>query len=171
MRFRYRSITARGMRGERGGVAVEFAIILPVLMLLVFGIIDFGHAWYMRHLMSDGSRDGARYGTRYQTVPGNQAQRLLPKNLSPSISDYVLNTAADNDGKNGWGLKNLLPADANPQVTPTGAASTENVGINLAGEDLHVTITATKTWFVLGNLIPGLGSTETLSVTTTMKCE
>jgi Flp pilus assembly protein TadG len=33
------------MRGERGAIAVEFAIILPVLMFLVFGIIDFGHAW------------------------------------------------------------------------------------------------------------------------------
>ena len=77
MRFRYGSIAARGMRGERGGVAVEFAIILPVLMLLVFGIIDFGHAWYMRHLMSDGSREEARYGTRYQTVPGRMKHNAI----------------------------------------------------------------------------------------------
>jgi hypothetical protein len=171
MRFRYSSIAARGMRGERGGVALEFAIILPVLMLLALGIIDFGHAWYMRHLMSDASREGARYATRYKTVAGNATQRLLPKNLSPSIDDYILNSAAENDGSNGWGLKSFLPADANPVVTPGGPAMTETNGINLAGEDLNVTVTATKTWFVIGNLIPGLGSTETLSVTTTMKCE
>jgi Flp pilus assembly protein TadG len=171
MRFGFNSDRKRGIRGEHGGVAVEAAIIFPVLMLLVFGIIDFGHAWYMRHLMSDASREGARYGTRYQTVPGNATQRLLPKALNPSISNYILNTAAQNGGSSGWGLTSLLPTDANPVVTPTGAAATETSGIKLAGEDLKVTVTATKTWFVLGNLIPGLGSTETLSVTTTMKCE
>jgi Flp pilus assembly protein TadG len=162
MRFRYRSITARGMRGERGGVAVEFAIILPVLMLLIFGIIDFGHAWYMRHLMSDASREGARYGTRYQTVAGNTAQRLLPKNLSPTVTNYILKT---------WGLQNSLPSDASPQVVLGGPAATETNGSVLAGEDFNVTVTATKTWFVLGNLIPSLGDSTTLSVTTTMTCE
>jgi Flp pilus assembly protein TadG len=43
----------RRLRREDGSIAVEFAIIFPILMLLVFGVIDFGHAWYMRHLMSD----------------------------------------------------------------------------------------------------------------------
>ena len=66
MRCGFRSKTKRGIRAERGAIAVEFAIIFPVLILLVFGIIDFGHAWYMRHMMSDASREGARYGTRYQ---------------------------------------------------------------------------------------------------------
>ena len=171
MRLGFGSEAKRGMGSERGGIAVEFAIIFPVLMLLVFGIVDFGHAWYMRHLMSDASREGARYGTRYQTVPGDTTKRLLPKDLSPSISNYVLKTGEQNGGNSGWGLTNLLPPKANPVVTPSGAAATETVGINLAGEDLNVTVTATKTWFVLGKLIPGFGDSTTLSVTTTMKCE
>ena len=29
-------------RGERGGAALEFALIAPILLLLVFGIVDFG---------------------------------------------------------------------------------------------------------------------------------
>jgi len=159
------------MRAEHGGVAVEFAIIFPILVLLVFSIVDFGHAWYMRHVMSDASREGARYGTRYQTAPGNTTQRLLPTALSPSISDYILKTAAQNGGSRGWGLKSLLPADANPTASPTGAAATETSGTKLAGEDLTVTVNATKTWFVLGSIMPGFGSSTNLTVSTTMKCE
>jgi len=159
----------RFIRKEHGGVAVEFAIILPILVLLVFGIIDFGHAWYMRHLMSDASREGARYGSRFTTdIAGN---RILPKNLSPSITSYVLNRAGENGGSSGWGLRSLLPADASPSVNCSGAAFTEANSNNLAGEDLIITVNATKTWFVLGRLIPGFGSNTNLTVSTTMTCE
>jgi hypothetical protein len=54
---------------------------------------------------------------------------------------------------------------------PSGPAATETNASILAGEDFIVTITATKTWFVLGSLIPGFGDSKTLSVTTTMTCE
>ena len=77
------SKTKKGMRGEHGAVAVEFAIILPILLLLVFGIIDFGHAYYMKHVLQNSCREGARYATRYQT--DNSGNRLLPSALTPSI--------------------------------------------------------------------------------------
>jgi Flp pilus assembly protein TadG len=160
MRCGFRSDAKRGIRGERGGVAVEFAIIFPVLMLITFGAIDFGHAWYMRHLMSDASREGARYATRY--VTDSSGHRILPKNLSPTVANYVLTT---------WGLTSRLPCDASPAVVPSGAGATETNASILAGEDFIVTISATKTWFVLGKLIPGLGSSTTLNVITTMTCE
>ena len=159
MRCRFGSDAKRGLRAEHGAIAVEFAIILPVLLFLVFGIIDFGHAWYMRHVMSDASREGARYGTRYSTVG---TTRILPKDLSPTVANYVLTT---------WGLTARLPGDASPTVVPSGAAATETNASILAGKDFIVTITATKTWFVLGHLIPGLGSSQTINVTTTMTCE
>ena len=160
MRRRFWSDVSRGLRSERGGITVEFAIIFPILVLLVFGIIDFGHAWYMRHMMSDASREGARYGTRYLTDA--TGHRILPKNLSPSVTNYVLTT---------WGLASHLPADASPTVTPSGPAATETNTSILAGEDFIVTITATKTWLVLGKLLPGVGDSATLRVTTTMTCE
>jgi Flp pilus assembly protein TadG len=148
---------------------VEFAIILPVLVLLVFGIVDFGHAWYLRHMMSDACREGARYGTRYRTDGANH--RILPGNLNPSITNYILNDSAENGGNGGWGLTGLLPTDANPTVTLSGPAATETNPSILAGEDLTVTVNAQKSWFILGSLIPGFGSNVDLSVSTTMTCE
>jgi hypothetical protein len=168
MRFGFGSEAKRGMRSERGGISVEFAIIFPILMLLVFGVIDFGHAWYMRSLISDASREGARYGTRYWT---NGTARILPKDLNPSITNFVLNPSTENSGKGGWDLKDRLPTNADPQIFPEGAGATWTEPTSLAGQVLIVRITATKTWFVLGKLIPGFGDTATLSVTTTMTCE
>jgi hypothetical protein len=118
--------------------------------------------------MSDASREGARYATRYCTVG---TKRILPKDLAPTVTNFVLNTSAENGGNGGWGLKSLLPSNANPAVSPGGPAATWATATTLAGKDFIVTVTATKTWFVLGKLIPGMGSSKLLSVTTTMTCE
>jgi len=160
MRCGFGSEAKRGMRSERGGVAVEFAIILPILMLLVFGIIDFGHAWYMKQIVINASREGARYGTRYTGS--------VPNALYPSISDYILNTSTQNSNRGGVGLRSLLP-DANPEVpTPTGTGYTS---INPPGQPLSVTVKATKHWWVVNKFIPGMESNTILSVTTTMAVE
>ena len=150
MFIRLRQLLRRG-RGQEGAVAVEFALILPVLVLFVFGICDFGHYWYISHVMSDASREGARYGTRYKTYfdPTQGTVRTLPKNLSPTIKNHVLLPAyAD--------YASRLPSDSNPDVFPSGDGWTATDPTTLAGKDLVITVTATKTWWVLGFLIPGL---------------
>lgn len=51
----------RGLRlGESGQALVEFAIVAPMLLLLVLGIVDFGRAFYTYHVMIDAAREGAR---------------------------------------------------------------------------------------------------------------
>jgi Flp pilus assembly protein TadG len=53
----------KGMiRGERGTSLVEFVLVLPIFLLLVFAIVDFGmgfHAWLT---VTNSAREGARYG-------------------------------------------------------------------------------------------------------------
>lgn len=130
--------------------------------------MDLGHAWHMNNVMSNACREGVRYGTKY--IPSG-ISRVLPKDLNPSIRNYILNDSSANGGKGGWGLATLLPPDAGVQVTLGGPAATATDPATLTGQDLTVTITARKTWFFLGMLLPGLGSYKTLSATTTMKCE
>jgi Flp pilus assembly protein TadG len=152
---------ARLRRREEGSVAVEFGILVPLFLLLVFGIVDFGHAYYMKEMATNASREGARYGTRY-VAPGGT--RTLPKDLNPSIQNYLMNTWG------GSGLNGLF-STANPQVTLNGPGIIESVAANLPDEDLTVTVTVTKNWFVIGKLIPGIGSATVISASTTMKCE
>lgn len=45
---------------ERGATAVEFAILLPVLLLLVLGIMEFGRAFHVQTTLSNAARDGVR---------------------------------------------------------------------------------------------------------------
>ncbi len=47
---------------ERGAVAAEFALLLPVLLTILFGIIEFGMIMYSREVVTNASREGARAG-------------------------------------------------------------------------------------------------------------
>lgn len=48
-------------RRDDGASAVEFALVLPLLLLVVFGIISFGMYFAGALALSNGSREGARY--------------------------------------------------------------------------------------------------------------
>lgn len=45
---------------ERGAVAVEFALVIPVLLLLVFGIVEFGNIYNVQIQVTSAAREGAR---------------------------------------------------------------------------------------------------------------
>lgn len=45
---------------DRGSVAVEFALLLPLLLLIVFGTIDFGRAINAQITLTQAAREGAR---------------------------------------------------------------------------------------------------------------
>src|SRR3954469_14916832 len=56
-------MSVRGIRrdsGDRGAVAVEFALVLPVLLLVIFGIIDFGRMLYAKITLAEAAHEGAR---------------------------------------------------------------------------------------------------------------
>ncbi|MEO5994511.1 MAG: TadE family protein, partial [Arthrobacter sp.] len=45
---------------ERGAVAVEFALLAPVLVLLLLGIMEFGRAYNVQISLSSAAREGVR---------------------------------------------------------------------------------------------------------------
>lgn len=54
---------------ERGAAAVEFAIILPLLMTLLLGIIEFGYLFNQQISLTQAAREGAReYAIHYMDV-------------------------------------------------------------------------------------------------------
>ena len=138
---------------EGGSAAVEMAILVPILLLIIFGIIDFGHAWYMRQEITNASRAGARYGAQYHT--DDNGFHLLPNALKPTIASWVTSQYG------------VLLKDGNLQIYPGGAGYTSG----LAGDDLSVTVTATKTWWVISLLVPGMAHSVNLTASTVMKCE
>lgn len=55
---------------DRGATAVEFAIIAPVLILLLLGILAFGHAMHVQSVLSNAARDGVRVMALQDTSGG-----------------------------------------------------------------------------------------------------
>jgi Flp pilus assembly protein TadG len=55
--------TARGRRRERGAALTEFAIIVPVIAMLLCGLVEFGFAWQDKMTTESAVRAGARTGS------------------------------------------------------------------------------------------------------------
>jgi len=55
-------MTGRAQRrlDNRGQALVEFALLLPLVMLILIGIIEFGRAWQAKQTLTDVAREGAR---------------------------------------------------------------------------------------------------------------
>jgi len=143
-------------RQTKGAVAVEFAILSTIFLLLIAGVLDFGHAWYMKQVITNASREGARYGITYQT--NTSGVRIAPNALNPTIQAYIQNNYLANAA---------LPCDANPTIILEGAGYTSGT----KGAGLEVTVTATKTWFIISSFVPGMGEQQSLSAKTVMLCE
>lgn len=52
--------TTRKLKSERGAELIEFALVLPVLLLIVLGIVDFGFLFQRMQVMTNAAREGAR---------------------------------------------------------------------------------------------------------------
>ena len=63
-------------RNERGAVAAEFAIVLPVLLLMIIGTMEFGLMMYGREVVTNATREGARYGIVAQSPPVTSSEMI-----------------------------------------------------------------------------------------------
>lgn len=61
-------MTALRRRGQRGQGLVEIALVLPVFLLLLMGLFDFGRLIYAFNTVSEAARNGSRVAIVNQTV-------------------------------------------------------------------------------------------------------
>lgn len=79
-----------GWRSERGAVAVEFALVLPVLLALVLGIVEFGRAYNAQISVTHAAREAARTMAVKDNWP--QAQQAA-RNAAPSLNSASMTLA------------------------------------------------------------------------------
>ena len=65
----------RKLRKDNGQGMVEFALVLPILLLVMFGIIEFGRLLFTYSMISAASREGARYAAASGRLPGTATER------------------------------------------------------------------------------------------------
>jgi hypothetical protein len=92
-------------RGEAGQALVEFALILPVILLLVVGMLEFARAWNLHQVMTDAAREGARRavladklaadGQTQDSVYKAMWDRLAQFGYDPQHADMSIDPLAD----------------------------------------------------------------------------
>jgi len=71
-----------GRRDQRGAAMVEFALVLPLVLLLTFGAIDFGFAFSDAAGIKSATRSGARIGSALSKQPGQLQSIVAAVNAS-----------------------------------------------------------------------------------------
>jgi Flp pilus assembly protein TadG len=93
-------------RGEKGATLVEFAFILPIFILFIFGIIDFGWAFSQNLDVKQGAREGGRIlavngGSGASATARCQDLQTQIKNRTTELtnaSETIILTFTDADG-------------------------------------------------------------------------
>ncbi|NOZ40505.1 MAG: pilus assembly protein [Planctomycetes bacterium] len=67
--------------GRRGAATVEFAIVAPVFILFVLGIVEYGRAMMVQQLLTNATREGARRAV-VQGVTATEASDIVESMLS-----------------------------------------------------------------------------------------
>jgi Flp pilus assembly protein TadG len=81
-------MSRRRLRDERGASAVEFALIVPLLIALVVGIIEFGHAFQVQGQLSAAAREGVRaMALQNDPAAARAAVRNATSTFDPTVAD------------------------------------------------------------------------------------
>jgi len=85
-------------RTDHGGVLAEFAIVVPVALLLLLGAVDFGRVWALASASANAAHAGAQYGSQNAQLAGDieGMRQVTIRDLANSPA-----LAASNPGENG----------------------------------------------------------------------
>jgi Flp pilus assembly protein TadG len=94
-------------KDERGQELVEFAIILPFLLLVAFGVLDLGRIFHAAITITNAAREGARYGTFYpDDAPGIiAATRSEAANSGIDLSTSLIQVSCPQGCDSGFPLR------------------------------------------------------------------
>ena len=138
------------IKNQKGASAVEFAIVAPLLVLLVIGIAEFGILWYNSQIIVNASREGARAGITRQT---DASDTTTASGIKWIVDTYCANRLITFGGGS---------------VPITDFPLGNNIGKSF-GEDFSVRVRYTY-HFLVPSLF-GLGLNKTLTGLTLMKME
>ena len=137
----------RARNSERGMAIVEFAILVPALMMLLIGLVEMGRFAYYSIIVANAARAGAQYGAQ---------------SLATAADSNGMTQAALNDGQNITGLSVPTPPSNFCQCADGGASTCEATDCSSSHRLTYVQVDTRGTYSSLFNY-PGLPSTFTVN--------
>ncbi len=91
-----RELLNKFWQNRRGNAAVELALLMPIMMVMLAGITEVGYAFYQASALERGLRAGATYASRAE-LPLSADAKTVVENLVKSASmDGALGVSASN---------------------------------------------------------------------------
>jgi Flp pilus assembly protein TadG len=78
-------------RARRGAVIVEFALVVPFISLIVFGVIDFSRAYGQLNALDSALREGTRYGSTIRDDPTTDYTTIVKTKVQEYATQYGFN--------------------------------------------------------------------------------
>lgn len=122
--------SSRVRRGEDGAAAVEFALLVPIVLLLVFGIIQYGLYFWADQGGSDASRDAARLSAVGNPIACTPFKANVKSPINKMGSGFTITRTY----KSPAGVTRSSTDPANP-VSP---GDTVTVSVSFNSIDLHI---------------------------------
>jgi Flp pilus assembly protein TadG len=73
---------------ERGAVAVEFAVLLPIMLLILVGMVEFGRIFNAQIIVTNSAREGARtMAITSEVARAESATKIAGSSLSPTLDE------------------------------------------------------------------------------------
>ncbi len=93
----------------RGAAAVELAVVLPLLLTLVFGIIEFGWVFMVRETLTNSSREGARVAVLQGSTEQDIRDRVAASMNPTGLSTYTVQISRSSPGNPNETVQVLIP--------------------------------------------------------------
>jgi Flp pilus assembly protein TadG len=161
-------------RRRRGQALVEFALVIPIFLLMLFGIVDIGRLVYLNSTVSQAAREGARVASVEASWVGSAASRcgtaggpVCPTDLAELRTDVL-------DGVNNMmtpfgsipDAKMYLSCDATTAPTGEWTSPPHTCSANASGGLVSVRVEAQ--WTAITPIIGQLLGTLTTAGSATM---
>jgi hypothetical protein len=139
-------------RGQRGAAMIEFALVLPVLLIVLLGTVEFSFLLYNKAMITNASREGARLGIVYRPVGG--LTHPICGDIGTRAQQYAQNNLITFADPNPGPIINscIYAKTADPTV-PCPADCSGFAGIELPGDFLRVEVHYTYDFLVIDILL------------------
>jgi Flp pilus assembly pilin Flp len=138
----------RIMKNEKGATIVEFAIIAPLLFVLIFGIIEFSLLFYNKAIITNATREAARNATLFKV--SNPTLTDIDNQMTSTVNNYCSTYLISFDGNK---LPIVNPKDGTPVYPVHEDLNVIPPGIINSGDYLSIKVDYDYKFLVFPNLI------------------